>query len=150
MFNSLSEGTLEFLPIPFGRERVEGWFQNIDYAKTLPILGLIESDGGEKVIASASLSFMQLEVFSHRAEFGITVHDDYQNMGLGTIMTRYMLDIARDHGLKKVDLRVVAHNGRAIHVYEKLGFRKEGLHRMDHWNRVLGRYCDIYYMGIIL
>ena len=122
MFSSLSNETLEFLPIPFPRERVEGWFKDIDYNKALPILGFV----GDRHIASASLSFNELAIYQHRAEFGITVHDDYQDKGLGTILTHYMIDIARSLGLKKIDLMVGAHNERAIKVYKKLGFEVEG------------------------
>lgn len=146
MFSTLSNATLEFLPIPFTRERVEGWFKNIDYKKNLPILGF----DGDRVIASASLSFNEMSVFQHRAEFGITVHDDYQDKGLGTQLTRYMVDIARGLGLKKVDLMVVSHNDRAIKVYKKLGFVVEGHLKMNHYNKILDEYCDEYKMGLIL
>ena len=150
MFCSFSDATLEFLPMPFTRERIEGWFKDINYDKVLPILGFVETEKGTKMITSASLAFQQQEIFKHRAEFGISISDEYQNKGLGKILTQYMLDIAKEHGLKKVDLSVVSHNERAIHVYEKMGFEKEGLQKMSHWNRVLGRYCDEYHMGKIL
>lgn len=146
MFSSLSRETLEFLPIPIPRERVEGWFKDIDYSKSLPILGFV----GDRLIASANLSFNQTPVFQHRAEFGITVHDDYQNQGLGTILTKYMIDIARSLGLMKIDLMVVAHNERAINVYKKLGFEVEGRLRMNHYNQVLKDYYDEYKMGLLL
>ena len=42
MFSTPSEETLEFLPIPFNRERVEGWFKNIDNEQPLPILGFVD------------------------------------------------------------------------------------------------------------
>ncbi|MFH1180757.1 MAG: GNAT family N-acetyltransferase [Candidatus Bathyarchaeota archaeon] len=127
MFCSFSDATLEYLPIPITRERVEGWFKNIDYSKALPILGFVEAENGTKMITSASLSFQQQEVFKHRATFGISIRDDYQNKGLGKILTQYMLDIAKERGMKKVELTVVTQNERAIHVYEKMGFEKEGL-----------------------
>lgn len=146
MFSTLSQETLEFLPIPFPRERVEGWFNKIDYTKNLPILGF----DGDKMIASASLSFNELPLFSHRAEFGITVRDGYQDKGLGTILTKYMIEIAKSMGLKKVDLMVVTHNKRAIRVYEKLGFVIEGQLKMNHFNQVLNEFCDEYKMGLIL
>jgi RimJ/RimL family protein N-acetyltransferase len=91
-----------------------------------------------------------LELYRHRAEFGITVHDDYQGRGLGTILTRYMIDIARERGLKKIDLMVVAHNERAINVYKGQGFEVEGHLRMNHFNKVLNKYCDEYRMGLLL
>jgi len=150
MFSTLSEGTLEFLPIPFSRERVEGWFNDINFDKHLPILGFVEENGETRVIASATLGFKSLELYRHRAEFGITVHDDYQDRGLGTILTRYMIDVAHERGIKKVDLMVVAHNERAINVYKGQGFEVEGHLRMNHFNHVLNAYCDEYKMGLLL
>lgn len=150
MFSSLSEETLEFLPIPITRERVEGWFNDIDFEKNLPILGIDEQNDSIRVIASANLMFFELDLYKHRAVFGITVHDDYQDRGLGTILTQYMIDIARSKGLKKVDLMVVAHNARAIRVYKKMGFEVEGHLRMNHYNHILDEYCDEYKMGLIL
>ncbi|TRO51823.1 hypothetical protein E2P71_08610, partial [Candidatus Bathyarchaeota archaeon] len=73
MFSSFSDKTLEFLPIPFDRERVEGWFKNIDYSKNLPILGFVDTNEGTKMVTSASLSFQQNDVFKHKATFGISV-----------------------------------------------------------------------------
>jgi len=150
MFSTLSEGTLEFLPIPFSRERVEGWFNDIDFDKHLPVLGFVEENGETRVIASATLGFQSMELYRHRAKFGITVHDDYQGRGLGTILTRYLIDIALERGIKKIDLMVVAHNERAISVYKGLGFEIEGHLRMNHFNHVLNEYCDEYKMGLLL
>lgn len=150
MFSSLSDMTLEFLPSGFTRERVEGWFKDIDYEKAIPILGFVETPTGTRMIASASLGFSKEEIYKHAASFGITVHDDYQNRGLGKILTQYMLDIAKERGLVKVRLSVVAHNERAIRLYEEMGYENEGLIKMEHWNPVLGRYCDAYNMGKIL
>ncbi|MCW4049581.1 MAG: GNAT family N-acetyltransferase [Candidatus Bathyarchaeota archaeon] len=45
---------------------------------------------------------------------------------------------------------MVAHNDRAIKVYERCGFKQEGRLAMNHWNHVLGRYCDDVVMGLIL
>ncbi|HEX7304343.1 GNAT family protein [Lentzea sp.] len=47
--------------------------------------------------------------------------------GYGTIAIRHVLDHAFTVlGLHRVELEVYAFNERAIHVYEKLGFRREG------------------------
>jgi len=150
MFSTLSDETLEFLPIPFSRERVEGWFKDIDYKMHLPILGFVNEEGLTRMVTSSTLGFQSMELYSHRAEFGITIHDDYPGRGLGTLLTGYMIDIARERGLKKVNLMVVAHNARAIRVYEKLGFKIEGHLKMYHFNHVLGEYCDEYKMGLVL
>jgi ribosomal protein S18 acetylase RimI-like enzyme len=61
-----------------------------------------------------------------------------------------MIDIARERGMKKIALEVVAHNTRAISLYESLGYVKEGRLVMNHWNRILKEYGDEYVMGLIL
>jgi ribosomal protein S18 acetylase RimI-like enzyme len=43
-----------------------------------------------------------LELYRHRAKFGITIHDDYQNRGLGTALTQYMINITRERGPRRL------------------------------------------------
>jgi len=150
MFTSLSDESLQFQPVRFSRERVEGWFKDIDYDKVIPILALADMDGGDRVVASATLGFSGMEHNRHAASFGITVRDDYQNRGLGTALTGYMVDIARAKGLKRIFLEVVADNLRAIKVYKRCGFKVEGRLRMSHWNYVRRRFCDDLAMGLVL
>ena len=150
MFSTLSEESNEFLPIPITRERLDSWFDDINYEKNLPILGFVEEKGNTRLISSSTLSFNEMDLYKHRATFGITVHDDYQGRGLGTITTKYMIDIARSLDLKKVDLMVVAHNHMAIRVYEKCGFKIEGRLKMNHFNRILNEFCDEFKMGLVL
>ena len=150
MFSSLSRDTLRFLPIPITRERVEGWFRDINYERALPILAFAETSEGERMIASATLAFNQAPHVRHVAQFGITVHDDYQNRGLGTILTQYMVEIAKERGVKKISLEVLVDNDRAIRVYERCGFKKEGRLEKAHWNYVTQAFCDDYLMALIL
>jgi GNAT superfamily N-acetyltransferase len=96
MFSTLLDESLRYLPIPITKERVEGWFRDLNYEKALPMLGFVEERGEEKVIAVSSLDFGQMKHNKHVATFGITVHDDYQNFGLGKRLTEYMIEIARE------------------------------------------------------
>ena len=148
MFSTLSEDSLSNLVLPFTRERIERWTSNIDYDKNLPILALIKEEGKQRIIGTASLSFNSVEAFKHKAELGVTVHDDYQNMGLGTAMVNHLLDIARKKGLKKVFLLVNTDNARAIHVYERCGFRTEAKLIKEHYRN--GQLGDDYRMAIFL
>jgi putative acetyltransferase len=148
MFSTLSKASLDNLVEPFTRERVEGWTSNIDYDKALPILALVKEENRRRVIGSASLVFHLTEANRHKAELGITVHDDYQNLGLGTIMVNHLLDIARKKGLMKVYLLVKTTNSRAIHVYEKCGFKIEAMLEKEH--SLEGQLEDDYRMAIFL
>ena len=94
------------------------------------------------------MSFNQAEALRHKAVLGLTVHDDYQNLGLGTAMTKHLLEIAGKKGLKKVFLLVNTDNIRAIHVYEKCGFQIEATLKKEHYRN--GQFGDDYRMAIFL
>jgi len=86
--------SLGFLGGGFIRKRVEGWTANIDYDKTLPKVA--KEEGGKMIVATATLSFSKSRpALKHKAGFGITVHDKYQDRGLGTLLTEHMLEIAK-------------------------------------------------------
>ena len=149
MYSTLSEESLRFLLGPITRKRIEDWIENLDYDKVLPILAVVRNESGRDiVVASATLSFSEREVFKHKAEFSIVVHDDYQDKGLGTQLTQHMIDIAREKGLKKVSLNVFTNNERAIHIYKKCGFKIEGLLEKEHYKD--GEYSDDYLIAILL
>lgn len=148
MFSTLSKESLRFLVHQFTKERIENWTKYIDYEKSLPILALIQEEDRERVIGSASLHFHSLEAVKHKAELGITVHDDYQNRGLGKQMIEHLLEIAHLKGLKKIYLRVDTENIRAIHVYEKCGFKIEA--KLEKEDFVNGQFRDDYQMAIFL
>lgn len=148
MFSTLSEESRRFLVLPFTRERVERWTSNLDYDKALPIVAILKENGETRIVASASLVFFEAEAFKHKTEFGITVHDSFQNRGLGTALTKHMLEISRRRGQRKVSLKVVTENSKAIHVYERCGFKIEG--RLEKENFVNGKYYDDYAMSIFL
>jgi ribosomal-protein-alanine N-acetyltransferase len=50
-----------------------------------------------------------------------------RNRGIGTRMLRYLIGEGEQKGLSAFTLEVRAGNAAAIHVYEKLGFRSEGI-----------------------
>jgi len=58
------------------------------------------------------------------------------------------LEIAKGMGLRKVSLSVATENRKAIHVYEKCGFRIEALLKEEGFED--GRYYDDYLMSIFL
>jgi RimJ/RimL family protein N-acetyltransferase len=148
MFSTLSKESLENLVYPFTRERIEGWTSSIDYGKHLPILAFVQEAGRKRIIGSASLSFHSQEAVKHKAELGITIHDSFQNQGLGVLMIKHLLKIAQTKGLKKIYLRVHTGNSRAIYVYEKCGFKIEA--KLEKEDYVNGKYRDDYRMAIFL
>ena len=67
---------------------------------------------------------------AHVGTIGMGVHDAYQGRGAGGALLAALLEMAdRWLGLTRIELTVYADNARAIGLYEKHGFEREGLHR---------------------
>lgn len=60
--------------------------------------------------------------------WGITIADDYQNFGVGKLIFPFMVRVVKGFGYARIILYggVLASNERAIHYYEKLGFKEVG------------------------
>jgi putative acetyltransferase len=83
---------------------------------------------------------------SHVGSIGLMVGDEFQGRGLGTALLRHALEFADNWlNLSRIELEVDADNDRAIHIYEKLGFVKEG--RMRKLIFRAGAYVDAYFMA---
>jgi RimJ/RimL family protein N-acetyltransferase len=149
MYSTLSEDSLSTLTDRYTHDLIERWFRSLDFERILPILAF-PIDEPTRVVAHTTLHFSTDEAARHKAMFGVTVHDDYQGRGLGTLLTRLNIEIAGLKGLSKVYLHVLTSNVRGIHVYEKCGFEKEGLLRKEHWHYLLQDYVDEYRMSILL
>lgn len=58
----------------------------------------------------------------HSATIGISVLKDYWGLGIGSSMFKEMITIAKERGVKIIELCVIEGNERAINLYEKYGF----------------------------
>lgn len=85
---------------------------------------------------------------AHSAMIGMFVHDDYHDRGVGTKLLEAAIEMGeRWLNLKRLELTVYTDNARAIHLYEKLGFVNEGMHRLYAYRD--GAYVDSYCMARI-
>jgi ribosomal protein S18 acetylase RimI-like enzyme len=62
----------------------------------------------------------------HHGYLGIAISRKHRDQGLGLEMMRTLVKESRKAGLKTIQLEVFANNQRAIHVYEKTGFKEAG------------------------
>lgn len=62
---------------------------------------------------------------------GMGFHDDWQGMGLGKRLMEALLQMAAERGARRVELSVWQDNTRARALYERFGFKPEGLRRFD-------------------
>lgn len=86
--------------------------------------------GSEKVIGMAGLTTEKNPRLRHCGGIGIMVDKDCWGLGVGSALMERLLDMADNWlMLVRVELTVYSDNERAIHLYEKYGFVKEGIKR---------------------
>jgi RimJ/RimL family protein N-acetyltransferase len=77
---------------------------------------------------------------AHLGSLGISLIDGYRDIGIGQEMMLEAEKQARRLGVEVVELEVFAANARAIHVYEKVGYKVTGrVPNAVKWN---GGYMD--------
>ena len=60
----------------------------------------------------------------HRGDISVSVLRAFWGLGVATLLTRRLIDFAKENGFGIIDLQVRSDNSAAIHIYEKLGFKK--------------------------
>jgi RimJ/RimL family protein N-acetyltransferase len=143
MFQGLSKEALRFGLPPYDRTRLERWTTNLDRDILLVALD------GKRVVGVARIIGSALSGLKGIGTFITYIHQDYQNQGLGTQLTRSILEEARKKEFHRVSLEVVAENTAAERAYEKAGFVYEGRLK-DTFYGEDGKYHDMFAMGIIL
>jgi RimJ/RimL family protein N-acetyltransferase len=68
--------------------------------------------------------------------------------GVGRALLEALESWARSRGLHRLELTVDVDNRRAIALYEKFGFEREGVKR--HSRKIEGRYLDELYMSKLI
>lgn len=95
---------------------------------------------GDKVIGTLGLTRLEGRR-SHAGTLGMAVHDAYAGRGAGTALMAAAVDHADKWlGLRRLELFVYPDNARAIALYERFGFEREGLYRDYAWRD--GAYVD--------
>lgn len=141
-YSSLSPQALRWSLPPYDRGRVERFFSTPD--QLIGVLG--EAEG--RIVGHLHI-FRFVSRMSHVGELIIYLHQDYQGAGLGSAMMREGLELAKARGLRRVQLSVIAANTNAIHLYERLGFQREG-ERPGSYLGEDGHYYDSVDMGLSL
>lgn len=57
-------------------------------------------------------------------QLGVCVMDDYQGKGIGSKLMKSLMSLAKNNHVQKIYLIVLTENTKAIHMYEKYGFKR--------------------------
>lgn len=134
-------GTLQ---MPFPSARL--WRDRLEHQDPNRRMLVAEIDG--RVIGNIGLMLEASPRRRHVAQVGMAVHDAWAGRGVGELLMRAALDIADNWlNVHRTELTVYGDNDRAIRLYERCGFEREGRHRDAAFRE--GRMVDTIAMARI-
>jgi RimJ/RimL family protein N-acetyltransferase len=135
-------------PVVFSRKAIQAFIEGApEEGPWNDFVFHIHSLAGDQLIGH--ISIREVSWTHGDAWIGMVIGDrENWNRGYGTDALRLALRYAFDElNLHRVTLGVYAYNRRAIHIYEKLGFRIEGVERAAVHRE--GRRHDAWVMGML-
>ncbi|MCP3927961.1 MAG: bifunctional acetate--CoA ligase family protein/GNAT family N-acetyltransferase [Bacteroidetes bacterium] len=122
MFNQLSKETQYFRFFGFIPQVTHDMltrYTQIDYDREIAIIAEVEESGETKM---AGVVRLVADGTNETAEFAIVVADPWQGNGLGNKFTDYIIEIAKQRGIKKIYANVLKANKIMVYMFEKRGF----------------------------
>ncbi len=116
-------------------------------ARTDEIIWTIADKEGDVCLGHVGLYKIDHRI--RNAEFAILIGDEsWQGRGIGQQISHQVIEFGfQQLNLHRIQLSVLATNSRAIHLYEKLGFKQEGVLRDGEFRD--GGYIDVLIMALL-
>jgi RimJ/RimL family protein N-acetyltransferase len=92
-----------------------------DFDHFVGLLALVGSGAGETVIGGASYIVLPSRDGSRSAEVAFTIEEDYQGQGLASQLMALLTEIAREHGIHRLEADVLAGNAPMLKIFERSG-----------------------------
>ena len=80
---------------------------------------------------------------------GVAIHPSYAGKGEGLAMLNEIINYIREKGYLRIELSVASINGKAIRLYEKVGFVKEGMLKKFTYLKSEDKYLDEVMMAYL-
>ena len=100
-------------------DKERAFFMDIDFKNHVAIVALAEEAGRKAVVAGGRYIVFE----PGRAEMAFVVIDAWQGRGVGSILMRHLVKLARDGGLQELTAEVLPENAAMIKVFGKFGFK---------------------------
>jgi acyl-CoA hydrolase/RimJ/RimL family protein N-acetyltransferase len=99
----------------FSHEMAQQQWASVDYRKNVSLVGLIQCRGHKEIVAIGSYA----DDTDGRAEVAFVVREDFQGMGISTLMLKQLELIALENDFKGFIASVLCENTAMLHVFRK-------------------------------
>lgn len=97
-------------------------FTDLDSQREMALVAVADIAGKPREVGVSRYS---LTANGRSCECAVTVSDDWQGKGLGTLLMRHLIDVARQHGIESMFSIDAADNTRMQELASDLGFTRE-------------------------
>ncbi|HEY5612614.1 MAG TPA: GNAT family N-acetyltransferase [Lysobacter sp.] len=101
-------------------ERMIDEFTDLDPAHEAAFVAVIPDDGRERIVGVSRYS---TDPKGENCECAVTVSDEWQNKGLGTLLMKHLIEVAKARGIHKMTSIDSADNIQMADLARHLGFR---------------------------
>ncbi|MGO9119249.1 MAG: N-acetyltransferase family protein [Desulfomonilaceae bacterium] len=127
-FKELSERSIFFRFLGEIKELPPKWiksFTRIDYARDVALVAIQETDSRERILGVCRIVREPQETETTKGEFAIVVEDAWQGKGIGNLLAKHSISIARKLGIRSIWGIVSPENDKMLFMAKKLGFSVE-------------------------
>jgi ribosomal protein S18 acetylase RimI-like enzyme len=119
-----------FVPKNGVSEEEIAFFLDIDFESHVALVAQTDEVGRPAIVGGGRYIVAQ----PGQAEVAFLVIDAYQGQGIGTILMRHLMILARDAGLKEMIAEVLPENSAMLKLFKKFGFKiaPQGSARVIH------------------
>jgi RimJ/RimL family protein N-acetyltransferase len=122
---------------PTDRNVVRAWAEQLDLSRIFPIMVVVN----ERIIGDVTIHFGS-KFQRHLGWLRLFLDREYRRRGIGTLMIRATIDVARRAGLHQLIALVPTDQPQVVKAFENLGFQREFVHR-DYAMLQDGRTLDV-------
>ncbi|UQD68834.1 GNAT family N-acetyltransferase [Bradyrhizobium japonicum] len=100
-------------------EQERAFFMEPDFRNHVALVACTEDEGRNTIVGGGRYVVFE----PGRAETAFVVIDAWQGRGVGGLLTRHLIAIAREAGLTELTAEVLPENTAMRHVFDKFGFK---------------------------
>lgn len=101
-------------------ERLIEQFTDIDYVHEVAFVAVTPEDARERIVGVSRYSTDQVGL---NCECAVTVSDEWQQKGLGTLLMKHLIEVAHARGIRRMTSIDLAENLQMKELAKYLGFR---------------------------
>ncbi|WP_458161960.1 N-acetyltransferase family protein [Bradyrhizobium sp. 18BD] len=113
-----------FAPKRHISDKERAYFMQIDFKSHVALVACAPHEGRAAIIGGGRYIMSEPNSESMSAEMAFVVIDAWQGRGIGSLLAKHLIVLAREAGLKELTAEVLPENAAMRRVFDRLGFRR--------------------------